>query len=58
MDGYHSPLDIIVEHPVLVLITLEEIECCLRVKILVLNDSRWKDGRRGIHKLVHELGCL
>lgn len=33
------PLDIVVEHPVLVLVSLEEIECGFRVEVLVLNDG-------------------
>jgi len=33
------PLDIVVKHPVLVLVSLEEIKCGFRVEILVLNDG-------------------
>lgn len=53
-----SPLDIIIEHPVLGLVSLEETECSFRVEVLVLDYGRGEYGGSSLHEFVHESSSL
>jgi hypothetical protein len=56
-DGTSS-LNVVVEHAVLALVSLQEVESGFRVEIFVLNDDFWEGLVGGGHELVHELGSL
>ena len=57
-EDHHSPLYVIIEHPVLVLISLKEVEGRFGLEVLVLDSDLREDGRGSGHEGVHEVGRL
>ena len=55
---WRSPLDVVVEHLVLALVSLKEVESGLGVEVLVLDDHLGERLVCGSHELVHEVGGL
>jgi hypothetical protein len=51
-------LNIVIEHPVLVLVSLKEGECRFRVKVFMLDDGIGEDLSSGLHEGIHKFGSL
>jgi hypothetical protein len=51
-------LNIVIEHPVLVLVSLKEGECRFRIKVFMLDDGIGEDLSSGLHEGIHEFGRL
>lgn len=53
-----SPLNIVIEHPVLIPVLLQESEGSFRVEIFMLNEDTGIGSGSGSHERIHEAGSL